>query len=76
MHTSHEPLMTPLMSGHDARKQLILSDVHFKWNRLSDADLSSINHRDDLLVLVIERYGLEMGYTVVEVDALLRGRDI
>ena len=67
-------ILVPSMPGRDAQRQVVLSDIHFRWGRFSDADLSGLKDRADLVSLVAAKYG--QGATVAghDVDALLKGR--
>jgi hypothetical protein len=69
-------IMTPSMPGRDAKLQIVLKDIHARWRRLSDADLSAIRSRDELIARVTAKYGQENPYLQCEVDVLLDGRKI
>jgi hypothetical protein len=69
-------IMTPSMPGRDAKLQIVLKDIHSRWRRLSDADLSAIRSRDELIARVIAKYGQENPYLQSEVDFVLGGRTI
>lgn len=60
----------------DANKQAILKDIHTKWDKFSETDLSALTGRDDLVTQVIAKYGQEKSLVQREVDALLKGRKI
>lgn len=70
------PVLVPSMSDPEAKKQVILADIHGKWGRLSDADLGGLKDRNDLVSHVAVKYRREMSAAGREVDALLAGRVI
>lgn len=64
------------MPGGEARRQMVLSDIHFRWRRFSDADLSRLVDRADLVTQVAAKYGQVTIAAVRDVDALLKGRAV
>lgn len=70
------PILVPSMPGREAQRQIVLSDIHFRWRRFSDAVLSSFKDRDDLVSQVVAEYGQDAGTAGRDVDALLKGRII
>lgn len=66
----------PQAPAPDANKQAILKDIHTKWDKFSETDLSALTGRDDLVTQVIAKYGQEKTLVQREVDALLKGRKI
>jgi hypothetical protein len=60
----------------DASKQAVLKDIHAKWDKFSETDLSALKGRDDLVMQVIAKYGQEKSVAQRDVDALLKGRTI
>ena len=66
--------MTPSMPGLEAKRQILLSAIHGKWGRLSDADLSAITSRDELIARVRAKYRRTKARVQYEVDTLLGGR--
>ena len=68
-------ILTPSMPGAEAKLQVILRDIHARWRKLSDADLSAIKSRDELVARVIAKYGHDR-HLASDVDELLKGRTI
>lgn len=64
------------MPGPEAKLQVILKDIHARWSKLSDADLSAIKSRDMLVARVIAKYGHDKRLAQSRVDDLLKGRTI
>lgn len=64
------------MPGAEAKLQIILKDIHTRWRKLSDADLSAIKSRDELVARVIANYGHDTHLAQNHVDELLNGRTI
>lgn len=69
-------ILTPSMPGPEAKRQVVLKDIHTRWSKLSDADLSAIKSRDELVARVIAKYGHDKRLVHSHVDELLKGRTI
>jgi hypothetical protein len=67
---------TPSMPSPDANKQIILKDIHAKWDKFSDSDLAALKGKDDLVTQVVAKYGQDKSQVQREVDTLLKGRMI
>jgi hypothetical protein len=67
---------TPSMPSPDANKQIILKDIHAKWDKFSDSDLAALKGKDDLVTQVVAKYGQDKMQVQREVDTLLKGRMI
>ncbi len=67
-------ILTPSMPGPDAKRQILLADIHAKWGRFSDADLVAFKDRDDLVTKVMARYDQDRDLAERDVDALLKDR--
>jgi hypothetical protein len=67
-------ILMPSMPGREAQRQIVLSDIHVRWGRFSDADLSGLKERADLVSLVAAKYGQDATVAGQDVDALLKGR--
>lgn len=66
----------PTTPASNPNKQAVLKDIHTKWDKFSETDLTALTGRDDLVTQVIAKYGMEKGLVQREVDALLKGRAI
>jgi hypothetical protein len=64
------------MPGPDANKQILLKDIHAKWDKFSDTDLAALKGKDDLVTQVVAKYGQDKSLVQREVDTLLKGRTI
>ena len=64
------------MPGPEAKRQILLSDIHRKWGKFSDADLATFKTRDDLVTKVMARYGQDRSLAQRDVDTLLKGRPV
>jgi hypothetical protein len=60
----------------NATKQVLLKDIHAKWNKFSDTDLAALKGKDDLVTQVVAKYGQDKTLVQREVDTLLKGRTI
>jgi uncharacterized protein YjbJ (UPF0337 family) len=56
--------------------QIMIKEIHVKWGKFSDQELSALKGRDDLVDQVVAKYGLEKGQAQRDVDALLKGRQL
>lgn len=57
-------------------RQLLLMDIHITWGKLRREELASLAGRDELVALVVARYGIAAETAGREVDALLNGRSL
>jgi hypothetical protein len=57
-------------------KQIVLKEIGAKWDKFSAQDLSALKSKDDLVMQVVAKYGLEKGQAQRDVDAVLKGRQI
>jgi hypothetical protein len=64
------------MPGLEAKRQILLSDIHAKWGKFSDADLATFKGRDDLVTKVMAKYGQNRTLAQRDVDTLLKGRPV
>ena len=72
--TTPSTLLTPSMPGPEAKLQILPRDIHVRWGKLSDADLSAIRDRGELVARVLARYGNTELTLHSDVDVLLGGR--
>lgn len=57
-------------------RQVVLKDIHAKWNKFSEQEIAALKGKDDLVTQVMSKYSLEHGMAQRDVDALLKGRTI
>lgn len=67
-------LRTPAQKAY--ARQLLLMDIHITWGKLKREELAVLASRDELVALVVARYGLAAETVRREVDALLNGRTL
>jgi hypothetical protein len=61
---------------HAYARQLLLMDIHITWEGLRREELAALKGRDELVTLLVARYGLEKEAAWRDVDALLNGRTL
>jgi hypothetical protein len=76
MKPPRRPILIPSMPGREAKRQIVLSAIHVRWGKFSDADLAHFKHRDDLVAQVALRYGQAPAAAGRDVDTLLDGRAV
>jgi hypothetical protein len=52
----------------------IVKELHTKWAKFSEHELSALKGKDDLVSQVQSKYGLNKEQALRDVDALLKGR--
>ena len=57
-------------------RQLLLMDIQITWNRLTREEVAALKDRDELVMLLVARYGLESETARRDVDVLLGGRTL
>lgn len=67
---------TPAMATPEANKQILLKDIHAKWDKFSEADLTALKNKDDLVTQIVSKYGQDKSLVQREVDTLFKGRTI
>ena len=55
-------------------RKIIVNELHVKWGKFSERELSALKGKDDLVSKVQARYGLNREQAVRDVGALLKGR--
>lgn len=68
---TQEPKSAPDNAGQRA---IILKEVHAKWDKFSEQELSGIKNRDELVTQLQAKYSLDKVHAQRDVDALLKGR--
>ena len=60
----------------NANRAIVLKDIHAKWNKFSEHEISALKGKDDLVTQVMSKYSQERGAAQTDVDALLKGRTL
>ncbi len=69
--------MTAQNTGNSPEnRQSVLKEIHAKWGKLSDQELSALRNRDDVVTQVQAKYSLNKEQAQRDVDALLKGRQL
>ena len=61
---------------HAYARQLLLMDIHITWSRLTREEVAALGDLDELVTLLIARYGLAAETARRDVDVLLGGRTL
>ena len=61
---------------HAYARQLLLMDIHITWTKLTREEVATLRHRDELVALLVARYGLAAETARRDVDVLLGGRTL
>ena len=56
-------------------KQIILKEIHVKWDKFSEQELTALRSKDDLVTQVVAKYSLDKAQAQRDVDALMKGRN-
>ncbi len=57
-------------------RQALLGDIRLKWGKFTDQELRELKSNDDLVTLLVARYGLEKATAQRDADSLRAGRNI
>ncbi len=74
--TSVAPASARTPAQHAYARQLLLMDIHITWSRLTREEVAALKDRNELVMLLVARYGLEKETARRDVDALLGGRTL
>jgi uncharacterized protein YjbJ (UPF0337 family) len=55
-------------------RKIIVNELHTKWGKFSEQELSALKGKDDLVSQVQAKYGMNKDQALRDVDALLKGR--
>ena len=68
--------MEPTKSFTDSSANLIQvrKEIHAKWNKFSEQEISVLKSKDDLVTKVMATYSLDKTLAQRDVDGLLKGR--
>ena len=59
---------------HAYARQLLRMDIHITWGKLTREEVAALRDRDELVTLLVARYGLAAEIARRDVDVLLGGR--
>jgi hypothetical protein len=54
--------------------KILAKDMHAKWSKLNEADLTNVKSHDALSALVVKGYGLDKAKADADVTAWIAGR--
>ena len=54
--------------------KILAKDIHAKWSKLNEADLTYVKSRDALSALVVKGYNLDKAKADADVTAWMAGR--
>ena len=54
--------------------KILAKEIHLKWSKLDEADLTHVKNHDALSALVVKGYGLEKARADADVTAWMAGR--
>ncbi len=57
-------------------RQIVLKDIRGKWGKFSEQDLSALTSNDDIVTQLVAKYGFDKAQAQLDVDALMRDRQI
>ena len=67
----------PAGTGNSAEnKHILLKDIGAKWNKFSEQELGALKNRDDLVTQVVAKYSIDKAQAQLDVDAVMKGRQI
>ncbi|MGA7328886.1 MAG: hypothetical protein WBX25_31470 [Rhodomicrobium sp.] len=55
-------------------RKIIVNELHAKWGKFSEQELSALKGKDDLVSQVQAKYGLNKEQALRDIDAVLKGR--
>jgi hypothetical protein len=59
-----------------ATRQIVLNRIRSKWGKFSEQDLSALKSKDDIVSLLMAKYGLDEAQAQRDVDTLLEDRQL
>jgi hypothetical protein len=59
-----------------ATRQIVLNKIRSKWGKLSEQDLSALKSKDDVVSLLVAKYGLDEAQAQRDVDILMENRQL
>jgi uncharacterized protein YjbJ (UPF0337 family) len=55
-------------------RKIIVNELHAKWGKFSEQELSALKGKDELVSQVQTKYGLNKEQALRDIDAVLKGR--
>ena len=65
---------TQKINNAPENRKIIVNELHAKWGKFSEQELSALKGKDDLVSQVQAKYGLNKEQALRDIDALLKGR--
>ncbi len=65
---------TQKINNAPENRKNIVNELHAKWGKFSEQELSALKGKDDLVSQVQAKYGLNKEQALRDIDALLKGR--
>ena len=69
-----EPVKSTETNGSPETKQVILKEVHARWSKFSEQELSALKSKDDLVTQIVSKYSQDKIQVKRDVDGVLKGR--
>jgi division protein CdvB (Snf7/Vps24/ESCRT-III family) len=57
-------------------RQIVLKEIRGKWGKFSEEELSALKNNDDIVTQLVTKYGFDKAQAQLDVDALMKGRQI
>jgi hypothetical protein len=57
-------------------RQVVLKEIRGKWGKFSEEELSALKNNDDIVTQLVTKYGFDKAQAQLDVDALMKGRQI
>jgi hypothetical protein len=73
---TNAPAPSANANSNDDNRNGMLNDIGTKWRKFSKQEISDLKTNDDLVTLVVAKYGVEKGAAQHDVDTLLAGRHL
>jgi hypothetical protein len=54
--------------------KILAKDIHTKWSKLNESDLTHVKTHDELSALIVKGYGLDKAKADADVTAWMAGR--
>ena len=69
-----EPVKSTETNNSPETKQAIFKDVHARWNKFSEQEISAFKSKDDLVTQIASKYSQDRIQVQRDVDGVLKGR--
>jgi len=75
--TTATPNTAPTGADNSAEtKKILLKDIGAKWGKFNETELGALKNKDDLVTQLVAKYSLDKAQAQLEVDAVMKGRQI